>query len=442
MMEHPKIHLVSLGCPKNTVDSEHMLGLLGGNSYEFTSDPQQADVVIVNTCGFIGLAKEESVEAILHAHELRKTGICKGVIVTGCLAERYRFDLQKELANEADEILTLNQEKDIVRYVDKILGRSRQSYIDGTSRLQITPGHWSYLRISDGCDHQCAFCAIPLIKGPHRSEPVESLVSEAERLSASGVRELVLVAQDSVRYGKDLYDRYELLPLLQKLADVDGIEWMRLMYTYPAFWTDPLIDFFSVSPVMCNYIDMPLQHIADPILARMKRATTKRKTLDLIAKIRDSIPRVGLRSSFIVGFPGETDAYFEELLEFLEVTRFDNATCFIYSHEEGTTAANLDKPVSEEIKEERYRRFTDLQDRISGEINLKFVRSRHTVLVDEHDKEEEYRGRMHRDAPEIDGSVVISAPVGLGLKPGCFTEVEITGAYSYELTAKALGPVW
>ena len=193
---------------------------------------------------------------------------------------------------------------------------------------------------------------------------------------------------------------------------------------------------------MCNYIDMPLQHIADPILARMKRATTKRKTLDLIAKIRDSIPRVGLRSSFIVGFPGATDAHFEELLEFLEVTRFDNATCFIYSHEEGTTAANLDKPVSEEIKEERYRRFTDLQDRISGEINLKFVRSRHTVLVDEHDKEEEYRGQMHRDAPEIDGSVVISAPVGLGLKPGCFTEVEITGAYSYELTAKALGPVW
>ena len=438
-----KIHLVSLGCPKNTVDSERMLGLLDGNGYETTSDPQAADVVIVNTCGFIGPAKEESIDAILAAHELRETGVCKGVIVTGCLAERYRPDLRRELAEEADEILTLSQEKEIARYVDRLLGRSRERYIDSAPRLQTTPRHWAYLRISDGCDHQCAFCAIPLIKGRHRSEPVEALVAEAERLTATGARELVLVSQDSVRYGKDLYGRFELLPLLRRLAGVESLEWMRLMYTYPAFWNDELIDFYAATPVMCNYIDMPLQHISDPVLARMKRATTRRKTLDLLERLRSRLPGVGLRSSFIVGFPGETDAQFEELLEFIEDSRFDNATCFIYSPEEGTAAADLDQPVEEEVKEERYRRLTELQDRISAEINLGLVGTRHTALIDEQDAGEEglLRGRMQRDAPEIDGSVAISAGE-TELRPGNFAEVEITGAYPYELTARALGPAW
>ena len=445
--DRSRIHLVSLGCPKNTVDSERMLGLLDGHDYEITADAHTADVVIVNTCGFIGPAKEESIDAILAAHELRKTGACKGVIVTGCLAERYRADLREELADEADEILTLNQEKEIVRHVDRVLGRARARYVDSMPRVQTTPAHWAYLRISDGCDHECAFCAIPLIKGKHRSETVDDLVAEAERLAATGVRELVLVAQDSVRYGKDLYGSYELVPLLERLSAVDHIAWMRLMYTYPAFWTDPLVDFYAASPVMCDYVDMPLQHISDPVLKRMKRATTKAKTLALLAKLRARMPGVGLRSSFIVGFPGETEDQFEELLEFVESSRFDNATCFIYSHEEGTSAAQLEHPVSEEVKEERYRRFTELQDRVSAEKNLEMIGTRQTVLVDGRGDDGTWVGRMQRDAPEIDGRVAIETaadelPGAASLSAGRFAEIEITGAYSYELTGRLSGNVW
>ena len=309
-----KVHLVSLGCPKNTVDSERMLGLLQGNDYQLTDVPQEADVVVVNTCGFIGPAKEESIDAIMDAHRLKQEGKCKGVIVTGCLSTRYYEDLERELV-EADQLLTIADEVDIVRHVDGILGVERPEYLATSPRTSLTPGHWSYLRISDGCDHQCAFCAIPAIRGRHKSEPIEQLVAEAERLAAGGVRELVLVAQDSVRYGADLYGKPQLVRLLQALAEVEGIEWMRLMYTYPAFWTAEMIDFYAECEKMCNYIDMPLQHIADPVLKRMKRATTRKKTIDLLARRRDRLPGVGLRSTFILGFPGETEAEFEELLE-------------------------------------------------------------------------------------------------------------------------------
>ena len=442
-----KVHLVSLGCPKNTVDSERMLGLLNGNDYEITANPDEADVVIVNTCGFIGPAKEESIEAIMEAHELRQTGRCKGVIVTGCLAERYQDTLEQDLG-EADRILTLRQEGDIVRNVDDLLGRERDAYRDHLPRWTTTPTHWAYLRISDGCDHKCAFCAIPLIKGPHRSETIDDLVDEARRLAAAGVRELVLVAQDSVRYGADLYGRPQLVPLLRELVGVDGISWIRLMYTYPAFWTDEMVDFYAESDKMCDYIDMPLQHIADPVLVRMRRATTKAKTQRLLADLRQRLPGVGLRSSFIVGFPGETDAQFEELLEFVEHTRFDNATCFIYSSEEGTEAHGLDGALPEHVKEERYRRLTELQDRISADINHGLVGTQQTVLVDtvEEGGEGGWSGRMQRDAPEIDGHVRIEADAGA--RPGAdalvgkFAPVEITGAYSYELAARWTGTFW
>ena len=442
-----KVHIVSLGCPKNTVDTERMLGLLDGNDYEITAEADEADVVIVNTCGFIGPAKEESIEAIMQAHELRQSGNCKGVIVTGCLAERYQGTLEEDLI-EADQILTLRQEADIVRSVDRLLGRERVAYRDHLPRLTTTPSHWAYLRISDGCDHKCAFCAIPLIKGRHRSERIEDLVAEAQRLAAAGVRELVLVAQDSVRYGADLYGRPRLVPLLQELAAVDGITWIRLMYTYPAFWTDEMIDFYAGSAKMCNYIDMPLQHIADPVLVRMRRATTRAKTHDLLADLRQRLPEVGLRSSFIVGFPGETDAQFEELLEFVEQTRFDNATCFIYSPEEGTEAYGLDGGLPEHVKEERYRRLTELQDRISADINHGMVGTRQTVLVDAEAEGEEggWSGRLERDAPEIDGHVRIEADTGD--RPGAdalvgkFAHVDITGAYPYELAARWTGTSW
>jgi len=429
-----KVHLVSLGCPKNTVDSERMLGLLDGNSYQITEKPEQADVVIVNTCGFIGPAKEESIDAVMAAHRLKKEGQCKGVIVTGCLATRYEKELRAEMV-EADALLTIDQEVEIVEKVDRILNNPSRRKTLNTVRKSLTPHHWSYLRISDGCDHKCAFCSIPAIRGPHKSEAVEDLLAEAERLASAGVRELVLISQDSVRYGADLYGRPALVKLLGQLEKVKGIEWIRLMYTYPAFWTEEMIDFFATSPKMCAYIDMPLQHISDSVLRRMKRATTRQKTVDLLKLLRARISDVGLRSTFIVGFPGETDEDFEQLLEFVEETRFDHLSGFIYSPEEGTSAFRLDAEVAEEVKEYRYSRLTQLQERIATEINDDLVGSRHKVLVDDRD-EMGFYGRMQRDAPEIDGQVLIEKGE---IEIGQFVEVEIIGADPFQLHARVVG---
>ncbi len=434
-----KVHLVSLGCPKNTVDSERMLGLIEANSFEVTTDPEEADVVVVNTCGFIEAAKEESLEAVMAAHRLKEEGRCKGVIVTGCLAERYHETLSQELI-EADQLLTLDQESQIVPYLDRLLDNARSRLVDAAPRSRLTPKHWSYLRISDGCDHKCAFCAIPLIKGRHKSEPLESLQAEAERLAASGVRELVLVSQDSVRYGADLYGRSRLVALIENLSRIDGIEWIRLMYVYPAFWTDEMIELFATNEKVCSYIDMPLQHIADPVLQRMKRATTKRRTLDLLERLRDRMPNVGLRSTFIVGFPGETDEEFDELLRFVEQTRFDHLSGFIFSREDGTTSSAMENQIEETVKEERYSRLTELQEQISYEINSEYIGTRHSVLIDEYDSDTNlFCGRLERDAPEIDGQVVIEAGAA---EAGRFVEVEITGAHAFELEARAQGEPW
>jgi len=429
-----KVHLVSLGCPKNTVDSERMLGLLDGNSYQITKQPEQADVVIVNTCGFIGPAKEESIDAVMAAHRLKEEGHCKGVIVTGCLATRYEEELRAEMV-EADVLLTIDQEVEVVDKVDRILNNPSGRKTLNTVRKSLTPDHWSYLRISDGCDHKCAFCSIPAIRGPHKSEAVEDLLAEAERLASLGVRELVLISQDSVRYGADLYGRPALVKLLGRLEKVKGIEWIRLMYTYPAFWTEEMIEFFATSPKMCAYIDMPLQHISDSVLRRMKRATTRQKTVDLLKLLRARIPDVGLRSTFIVGFPGETDEDFEQLLEFVEETRFDHLSGFIYSPEEGTSAFRLDAEVAEEVKEFRYSRLTQLQERIGTEINDDLVGSRHMVLVDDRD-EMGFYGRMQRDAPEIDGQVLIEKGE---IEIGQFVEVEIISADPFQLQARVVG---
>ena len=438
-----QIHLVSLGCPKNTVDSERMLGLLEGNGYEITADPQQADVIIVNTCGFIEPAKEESIEAVMAAHRLRQEGRCQGIIVTGCLSQRYEQELRRDLV-EADDILTISQEADIVRHVDQLLGKTRPRYIGSLPRRTLTPSHWAYLRIADGCDHECAFCAIPAIRGTHRSQPLGELVVEAAGLVAAGARELVLVSQDSVRYGADLYGRPRLVPLLEELAELDGLDWLRLMYTYPAFWTEEMLAFYAGNATMCRYVDLPLQHISDPVLVRMRRATTKAKTLDLITRLRERIPGVGMRSSFIVGFPGETEEQFEELLEFVEASRFDHLVCFMYSPEEGTVAYELDGEVPAAVKEERYGRLTELQDRICADINHGMVGSCQIVLIDGTNEDGELFGRLERDAPEIDGQVVIqgTGPGVQEVEAGRFAEVEITGASPYELTARVVGRIW
>lgn len=431
-----KVHLVSLGCPKNTVDSERMLGLIEANAFEVIADPQDADVIVVNTCGFIEAAKEESLEAVMAAHRLKAQGRCKGVIVTGCLAQRYHETLKDELI-EADELLALEQESEIVPYIDRLLGNARTKTLKTAVRSRLTPKHWSYLRMSDGCDHKCAFCAIPLIKGRHKSEPMEYLIEEATRLAASGVRELVLVSQDSVRYGADLYGRSRLVALIEKLSRINGIEWIRLMYVYPAFWTDEMIELFATNPKVCTYVDMPLQHIADSVLQRMKRATTKRRTLDLIDRLRHRMPAVGLRSTFIVGFPGETEEEFDELLEFVQQTRFDHVSGFVFSREDGTSSEQMASQIPEKMKEERYSRLTELQEQISYEINSELIGTRQRVLVDEFDHDNQlYCGRMERDAPEIDGQVIIDSGA---VEVGGFFEVEITGAHAFELEACTVG---
>lgn len=432
--EPQKVHLVSLGCPKNTVDSEQMLGLLQGNAYQMTEAADEADVVVVNTCGFIGPAKEESIEAIMDAHRLKEQGKCKGVVVTGCLSTRYYGELEQELV-EADKLLTIDDEVDIVRHVDEVLGVERPEYLSSLPRTSLTPKHWSYLRISDGCDHQCAFCAIPTIRGRHKSESVEQLVAEAERLAVGGVRELVLVSQDSVRYGADLYGRPQLVRLLEALAEVEGIEWIRLMYTYPAFWTEEMMDFYASCEKMCNYIDMPLQHISDSVLKRMKRATTRKKTIDLLGRLRQRLPGVGLRSTFILGFPGETDEDFEELLEFVEDTRFDHVSGFLYSPEEGTSAFALGDDVESSVKEARYSQLTQLHERIATEKNDALIGTRQIVLVDSKG-DGIYFARMERDAPEIDGQVVIDEGKA---EVGSFIEVEITDATPYDLSGRVVG---
>ncbi len=431
-----RVHLISLGCPRNTVDSERMLGLLQGSAYEITDDPEQADVVVVNTCGFIGPAKEESIETVMAAHRLKQTGRCRAVIVTGCLATRYETELKEELV-EADRLLTIAQESDIVGQVDAALGRAPRPQSRPPQRVGLTPKHWAYLRISDGCDHQCAFCAIPGIRGRHRSEPLDRLVDEAERLVAAGVRELVLVSQDAMRYGADLEGRPRLAALLRRLAAVPGVDWLRLMYTYPAFWTDELIDVFASEPRLCAYIDMPLQHISDAVLRRMKRATTRAQTTQLLARLRGALPKAGFRSTFIVGFPGETEAQFEELLEFVAAARFDHVTGFTFSPEEGTLAARLDGQVPPEVAVERYARLTEVQERVSAEINADLVGSRRVVLIDDRDEAAAIAlGRLERDAPEIDGQVMVTDTQA---GPGQFVDVEITSGYAYEVTGRAVG---
>ena len=431
----PLIHVVTLGCPKNTVDSERMIGLLQANGYAIAADPARADVVIVNTCGFIRAAKEESIEAVLAAHRLRRTGRCRVLIVTGCLATRYHTELQRELT-EADQLLTIDQEAQIVGHVDRAVGATPRWQVAAAAPAALTPDHWAYLRISDGCDRACAFCTIPAIRGPHRSEPLERLVDQAGALGARGVRELVLVSQDSTSYGADLYGRERLVPLLEGLAAVEGIAWLRLMYSHPAFWTDELTEFLASCPKMCAYVDLPLQHVADPVLKRMRRATTRRQAEALLDRLRRRLPHIGLRSTFIVGFPGETEAQFQQLLDFVEAARFDHVTGFVFSPEEGTAACRLDGQVDAKVQEERYGRLTEVQERVSADINAGLEGTRHLALVDSVDAALGVSyARLERDAPEIDGVVVIESSQ---TSAGSFAEVEITAGYAYERYARLL----
>lgn len=427
----PTINLITLGCPKNTVDSERMHRLLALNGYDLSDDAEDADVIVVNTCGFIEPAKEESIAAVMDAAEYKDEGRCRGVIVTGCLAERYRTELEAELV-EADMIVGLAGERDIVAHCDHLLGTSRiQTIRDAESRHLLTPKHWAYLRISDGCDRACAFCAIPSFRGQNKSEDLYRLVAEAHRLVAQGVREIALVAQDTMRYGADVYGKPRLTDLLKALVEIDGLNWVRLLYAYPTGWRDELIDLLAREEKLCGYIDLPIQHASDPILKAMNRSTTQAGIRKLIHALRARIPNLTLRSSIIAGFPGERDEHVAELMDFVDEMQFNRLVGFTYSHEDGTRASHLTDDVPDEVKRERLNDIMALQARISGDLNAAHIGRTFKVLVDEvsADPAYHYVGRTRMDAPEIDGGVFFTGPAQIG----DFVDVEITDATEHDL---------
>ncbi len=426
------VKLITLGCPKNLVDSEFMMGGLENFGVHFTNDEKKADVMMINTCGFIESAKEESIDTILEAVAHKQRGGCQKVIVTGCLSERYGDELRQEIP-ELDGIYGNRDMQKIVQ--DIALQLQLRHELIGEKR-QVTTGHYAYLKISEGCEHPCTFCAIPAIRGGFRSKPVESLVAEARALAETGVKELILIAQDSTQYGLDSYGERKLPELMKSLSKVDGIEWMRLMYAYPHNMTDEVIETIATTDNICNYVDMPVQHTSDYMLKRMARRTTGEKQHRLIEKMRAAIPELALRTSVIVGFPGETEADFEHLLNYVTEGYFDHLGVFTYSTEEGTPAANFPKLVSEEVKRERQDLLIQAQEDVSFARNEKFIGRELRVLVDEYDPHEKcVRARTEWDCPEIDNSILLDA----GRRIGGFYRAVVKSAAPHDLRADVIG---
>ena len=436
------VGMVSLGCPKNLVDGEVMLGRLQGAGYELVADARQADVVVVNTCAFIDRAKQESVDAILEMAREKETGRAKRLVVTGCLSQRYDRELRREIP-EIDATLGTGQVDDILRAVsgeatslaDAEPGPPTWVYDHTSPRILSTPSWLAYVKISEGCDYTCSFCIIPTLRGTHRSRNVEDIVAEVGALAAHGVREIVLVAQDSTRYGLDHGIRDGLAYLLRRLGRIDGIRWIRIMYAYPATLSDPILEAIASEEKVVKYVDIPLQHASESVLKRMKRPTGKGNLLGMIERIRARVPGVAIRSSFIVGFPGETEADYEELLAFVEAGQFDNVGVFTFSDEEGTTSFGLPDRVPPSTKERRRRRLMSLQKRISTRKNRRRVGERLEVLVEgtHEDTDLLLRGRASTQAPEIDGQVLINDGAA---EAGTFVTCEVTEAHPYDLVAR------
>jgi len=430
-----KIGMVSLGCPKNQVDAEQMLGILSASGCEITAEQSEADVIVVNTCGFIESAKEESIGAILDAAKMKKQGKCRAVIVAGCLAQRYKDELAKELP-EADAIIGTAEVPRIGDICRKVLGGEHlvqvagPAMVYGLPRLSTTPRHYRYLKIAEGCSNRCSYCAIPLIRGNFTSRPAASIIDEARRLADDGAKELILLAQDSTGYRDD---RTDLPALLRKLARVPGIAWVRLMYVYPGRISDALIAVLAEEEKLCKYLDMPVQHIDDKVLTAMNRRGTSADIKRTIATLRKRVPGIALRTSIITGFPGETGAAFQRLLSFVKDTEFDHLGVFTYSPEEGTPAAGLEHQVAPEIAQERLDRIMKAQAKISLRKNRSLIGTRQTVLVDGLEDDAIF-GRMASQAPEIDGAVYLSET---DAAPGELTEVLITDASEYDLVGKA-----
>jgi ribosomal protein S12 methylthiotransferase len=438
---------VSLGCPKNLVDSERMLGMLRLEGYELVDEPRGADFAVVNTCGFIEAARQESFAAIDEMLELKRRGELRGVIVSGCLAERQRESLL-EARPDIDHLVGVFGREEVAKVADRLLGGLTEQRTvfhpapthplpDG-ARLRITPRHFAFLKISEGCDRLCTFCAIPRMRGKHYSKPLEEVVAEARELAADGVRELVIVAQDTTYYGRDLYGEPRLVELVRELEQVDGLDWIRLMYFYPMYVSDELIDVIARSERVVPYLDMPLQHINDRMLRRMQRRVNRRDTELLLEKLRKRIPNLVLRTTLITGFPGETEEEFEELLGFVREQRFERLGVFTYSLEPDTPAARLPDHLPEAVKEDRRNRLMAAQQQVAFEWNDAQIGRQLDVLVDASvaDENNAWVGRSYADAPDVDGLVYVS---GERLRAGALVRCEVVGRSGYDLVAAAVG---
>jgi len=455
--EIQKIGFVSLGCPKNLVDSEVMMGLLAKHGYELTTDREAADVIVVNTCGFIEAAKQESINTILEMAALKDTANCKRLVVAGCLVERYRQDLLNQLP-EVDAVLGTSEVEKIIAAVDPAAVAAQDAafvasaswmtrglptylYDENTPRVLATPKHFAYVKVSEGCDHTCAFCAIPQMRGNYRSRRAGSILREAEQLAAQGVKELILISQDSTRYGEDLGVKDGLAELLRALARVDGIEWIRVMYSYPNSLSDATLAVMAEEKKVCSYLDMPLQHASAAILKRMRRGGDRRLLEKLINRARSFVPDIAVRTTFIVGFPGETEEDFEELMQFVRDVEFDRVGVFTYSDEEGTHGYELDGKVPAQMMRSRRAKLMREQAKISKRHNRALVGRQFRALLEGISQESELllQARLESQAPEIDGQVLINdVPEGFAAQPGDFIQIEITEAHEYDLIAKAL----
>lgn len=422
-----KINVVTLGCSKNIYDSEVLSGQLKANGKEVVHEGE-GEVVVINTCGFIANAKQESIDTILHFVNQKNQGAVEKVYVTGCLSERYKEDLEKEIP-DVDRYFGTRNLPELL----KTLGADYKHELVG-ERLNSTPKHFAYLKISEGCDRPCSFCAIPLMRGSHRSTPIEDLVTEAEALAAKGVKELILIAQDLTFYGLDLYKERALARLLKALVKVDGIEWIRLHYAFPTGFPEDVLEVIANEPKVCNYIDIPLQHIADPVLKSMRRGTTKAKTDELLRKFRASVPGMAIRTTLIVGYPGETEEDFEVLKNWVKETRFERLGCFTYSHEENTHAYQLEDDVPEEVKEQRAAEIMEIQGQISWELNQRYVGGVYRCLVDRVE-DGFFVARTEFDSPEVDNEVLVDAKKHY-LRVGDFVDLKIVEAADFDLYAE------
>jgi len=422
-----KINVVTLGCSKNVYDSEVLMGQLKANNKEVVHEDENDDgnIVVINTCGFIGKAKEESVNTILHYVDKKEAGTIDKVFVTGCLSERYKPDLEKEIT-DVDQYFGTHDLPNLL----KALGADYKHELVG-ERVTTTPKHYAYLKIAEGCDRPCSFCAIPLMRGGHVSTPIENLVTEAEKLASNGVKELILIAQDLTYYGLDLYKKRALADLLRKLVKVEGIEWIRLHYAFPTGFPLDVLDVMRDEPKVCNYLDIPLQHINSELLKSMRRGTSSDKTIDLIKKFRERVPEMAIRTTLIAGYPGETEEQFQELMEFVKNTKFERMGCFTYSHEENTHAYLLQDDVPEDVKEQRVSDLMEVQGQISFDLNQEKVGKTYKCIFDR--KEGDYFiGRTEFDSPDVDNNVIVDATAHY-LQVGQFIDIKITEATDFDL---------